>query len=348
MKVHFLDLPPERWLDWFQKRGEPAYREKQLRIALADLLSYGPSVLTPWPRSLRESFFSELEWNPFLEMEEFQDPEDQTVKFRLTLRDRRMIEMVLIPEKNRLTLCLSTQAGCAFRCSFCRTGDGGFFRHLLPSEIVGQWAYARAWARVNLDRPITHLVFMGMGEPLHNYDHLITTLDLLTDPSFRIQFSPRRITVSTVGVLTRLESFILQRQENLAISLHSARPELRKMIVPSETAYPIAEVRKLLIRERERFTKRKLTAEVVLLSGVNDSAEDARAIALWCKNLPIRVNLIPYNPYPEGRFEPPPLSVILEFQRILWEKGIPTFIRRPRGRGILAACGNLLPSLQEV
>jgi 23S rRNA (adenine2503-C2)-methyltransferase len=347
MKTHFLDLPPEERIRWLRERGEPTYRERQVRDALPDLFIRGPLALSTWSYTLKELFFSEFDWNPFSAIEEFHDPEDQTVKFRLTLSDRQMIEMVLIPEGNRLTLCLSTQAGCAFRCAFCRTGDGGFFRHLLPSEIFGQWAYARAWARERWNRPISHLVFMGMGEPFHNYDHLIATLDLLTDPSFRIQYSPQRITVSTVGILPRLESFILHRRENLAISLHSARPELRKTLVPSESAYPIAEIRKLLLREKGRFSKRKLTAEVVLLSGVNDSLKDAQALALWCKGLPIRVNLIPYNPYPYGRFMPPSSSLLLRFQRILKERGIPVFIRKPRGRGVLAACGNLLPNLRE-
>jgi 23S rRNA (adenine2503-C2)-methyltransferase len=263
---------------------------------------------------------------------------DGTVKYLLALEDGATVECVTIPEARRRTLCLSTQVGCALRCAFCLTGLAGFRRNLTCGEIVGQVAVLMSDAAAS-DKP-WNLVFMGMGEPLLNADATLAALRLLMDKD-GFAISPRRMTLSTVGIIPGLERLMAEPQRpNLAVSLHAARPELRQRLMPIEAKYPLQDV----IALARRYTPPsggRVTFEYVLLKGVNDSVADARALVRRLGDLGAKVNLIPLNAVPHIPFEPPAPEAVDAFARVLSDARIPVSVRQPRGQDVLAACGQL-------
>jgi len=337
---HFLDQEPKRVEEELFRWGEPSYRFQQLIDQYPTYFLNSPDALSNWPKPLRGKFFSYYRYSVFREYSYLTD-RDGTTKVVVTLQDGKKVEFVLLPEEDRLTFCLSTQVGCAFSCRFCRTGEGGFQRNLTPSEIVGQYLLGNFLGRELYFRKGTGILFMGMGEPFHNFENLKIALAWIEE---KFSFSYRRITVSTVGVLNPLKEFILFRREHLAISLHSAIPSVRRFLVPSEKAFPIEKMKDLLIRYKEHLLPpRKLTLEVVLLAGVNDDEKNAVALVEFSRDLPVRIQLIPYNPYPGGKFTRPQERRVFRFQERIRREGIPVFVRKTKGLGILAACGTLLP-----
>jgi 23S rRNA (adenine2503-C2)-methyltransferase len=264
--------------------------------------------------------------------------EDGAKKFVLTLSDGLAVESVLIPEDDRLTLCLSTQVGCTLDCRFCLTGTMGLHRNLRVAEILAQVLAAQDHCAEN--PPITNLVFMGMGEPLANIDALTEAIRRLTNRTWGFGFSPRRITVSTAGLASRLKD-IAPLGVNVAISLNATTDQARHRLMPA--ANRLHSLRSLLAacRTYPLPSHRRLTFEYVLLAEVNDGPEDARRLASLLRGLRSKVNLIPFNPFPGSVFRRPSDDTVGSFQEILRRSGLDTFVRKSRGRDVLGACGQL-------
>ena len=263
---------------------------------------------------------------------------DHTRKLLMTLDDALRIETVLIPDEDRLTLCVSTQVGCMLDCGFCLTGTMGLKRNLKAHEIVDQVLTSQD--HLTGTERLTNLVFMGMGEPLANIDALSTAIHCLTNKSWGLGWSPRRITVSTAGLAARLKD-VAALGVNLAISLNGTTEEQRQQLMPA--ASQIASLKTLIAacRRYPLAPTRRLTFEYVLLAGVNDRDEDAHRLVKLLKGLRCKVNLIPFNEFPGNPFRRPTDRNVFAFQTILTHGGIDAFIRKSRGRDVLGACGQL-------
>jgi 23S rRNA (adenine2503-C2)-methyltransferase len=264
---------------------------------------------------------------------------DGTEKFLLRLADGRQLESVFIPDTPAMTFCISTQVGCAMACAFCLTGKMGLVRNLTAGEIAGQ-VRALAAALDMLDKKF-NIVLMGMGEPLHNYDETMRALRILND-EHGLAVSPRRVTLSTVGLLPALEKLAREPlMPNLAISLHAPNDRLREELVPLNKKYGVEEI--IAACKRFPLSKRsRITFEYVLLAGVNDSPDDARQLAKLLAGVKSKVNLIPLNAAPGIPFERPSDQAIDQFARILADRGMLVSVRKSRGRDIRAACGQLI------
>ncbi len=266
---------------------------------------------------------------------------DGTCKWLLRFADGQEVESVFIPEEDRGALCVSTQVGCTLSCSFCHTGTMPLVRNLSAGEILAQMLVARdrlgEWPTGRRDRRFTNLVVMGMGEPLFNYDHLVTALRIAMDPA-GLDLSRRRITVSTSGVVPRIEQLGRDLGTGLAVSLHAVRDELRDRLVPINRKWNIAS---LLDACRRYPTRRRITFEYVMLKGINDSDADARELVRLLRGIPAKVNLIPFNPWPGAPYACSSSNRIRAFAAIVEAGNIAAPLRQPRGRDILAACGQL-------
>ncbi|RMF15722.1 MAG: 23S rRNA (adenine(2503)-C(2))-methyltransferase RlmN [Candidatus Dadabacteria bacterium] len=340
MKSLPADMPPAELRQWFAEHGWPGYRARQLFEAQRKYAASGEARITTWSAELCNQVFEELDWSWWQELQHWRDPEDATEKWVVTLRDGQRMQMVMIPDRDRRTLCVSSQVGCAMGCTFCSTGEMRLQRNLTGGEILGQILLVDRLLRDRGDRGLTNLVFMGMGEPLHNEYAVRTALDWIISTD-GLGWSPDRVTISTVGIAAPLRRLIRESRVNLAISLHAARPDVRAGIVPAERGLPADELRALLLDEIRALRNRKLTFEVVLLAGINDSEDDARELIRYVSGLNAMVNLIPFNPWPGGRYSRPARPAVERFQRLLQDASISCFIRRTRGRNILAACGTL-------
>ena len=274
---------------------------------------------------------------------------DGTVKFGFRLADGALVESVLIPEKGRHTLCLSSQAGCAMGCSFCCTGRLGLVRNLRPAEMVNQVLAAIQYLReqgVKNATPrdyINNLVFMGMGEPLANYDNQLTTLAILMEPR-GLEFTPRRVTVSTCGLVPRIEPLGRATRVNLAVSLHAADDETRNRLMPVNKRYGIDQL--LAACRAYPLGKRQVILfEYTLIQGVNDSPAAARKLAARLDGIACRINLLPYNESDQLPYRCPDGATIQAFRQVLHEAGFRTLVRSSRGQDINAACGQLAGGL---
>ncbi len=277
-----------------------------------------------------------------------QQAQDGTRKWLLRLVDGNCIETVFIPEEDRGTLCVSSQVGCALDCSFCATGRQGFNRNLDAAEIIAQlWVANRALGKdPKGERVITNVVMMGMGEPLLNFDHVVRAMHLMLDDS-AYGLSKRRVTLSTAGVVPALDRLRVACPVSLAVSLHAPDDGLRDQLVPLNKKYPIAELLDACKRYVTDEPRRRVTFEYVMLAGVNDSIEQAHALAALLKNLPSKVNLIPFNPFPQTQYTRSSKAVIDRFRQVLMEAGLVTVTRKTRGDDIDAACGQLAGRVQD-
>jgi 23S rRNA (adenine2503-C2)-methyltransferase len=269
---------------------------------------------------------------------------DGTRKWLLRFPDGQEVECVHIPEEDRGTLCVSSQVGCTLTCTFCHTGTQRLVRNLEPAEIVGQVMVARdalgEWPSPKDDRQLTNIVMMGMGEPLYNYDNVATALAIVMDHE-GLSISKRKITLSTSGVVPMIRRCGAELGVNLAISLHAVTDELRNTLVPLNRKYPIAELLDACRTYPGSSNARRITFEYVMLKGVNDSPAEARALVRLLKGIPAKVNLIPFNPWPGAPYECSSESAIAAFADIVNAAGYSAPVRAPRGRDILAACGQL-------
>src|SRR5579885_2138093 len=269
---------------------------------------------------------------------------DGTRKWLLRFADGQEVETVHIPEEDRGTLCVSSQVGCTLTCKFCHTGTQRLVRNLTAAEIVGQVMIARdalgEWPSPQDDRQLTNIVLMGMGEPLYNYDEVAKALKIVMDHE-GLSMSRRKITLSTSGVVPMIGRCGEELGVNLAISLHAVTDELRDMLVPLNKKYPIAELLEACRTYPGSSNARRITFEYVMLKGVNDSPAEARALVRLLAGIPAKVNLIPFNPWPGAPFECSTDEAIAAFADIVNAAGYSSPVRTPRGRDILAACGQL-------
>jgi 23S rRNA (adenine2503-C2)-methyltransferase len=320
--------------------GLPRFRGEQIWrwVHGAGVRSF--DEMTNLPRALRAELAGRATLGT-LAVDAVQTSHDGTRKLRLLTRDGKAIETVLIPDGEKLTQCISSQVGCALDCQFCATAKLGLARHMDPGEIVDQVYRARALlAEVEPGRRVTNLVYMGMGEPLHNYDHVVKSLRILTH-ELGVNLSQRRITVSTVGLVPGIEKLGQESvRPNLAVSLNAASDEVRDRIMPVNRKWNIARLLDA-IRAYPLEQRRRVTFEYVLLAGVNDSMEDAARLARLLRGIPCKVNLIPWNPHPESPFQRPTPAAIDAFQNQVKRLGLPAYLRTPRGDDIDAACGQL-------
>jgi 23S rRNA (adenine2503-C2)-methyltransferase len=264
--------------------------------------------------------------------------EDGTRKFIFRLDDGKVIESVLIPDEDRLTLCLSTQVGCTLDCAFCLTGQMGLQRNLKAHEIIGQVLAVES--EIGKDRSLTNLVLMGMGEPLANLDAVEDAIHRITNQTWGLGFSPRRITLSTAGLAPRLKR-VAELGVNLAVSLNATTDSQRDRLMPAvNKAYPLATLMKAC-RAFPLKPRRRLTFEYVLLRGENDTEQDAVRLTRLVRGLRCKVNLIPFNEFPASPFRRPADETVLRFQSVLTRAGLDAFIRKSKGRDILGACGQL-------
>ncbi len=276
-----------------------------------------------------------------LEIAEVQTSSDGTRKLRLVTRDGQSIESVLIPDGDKTTQCISSQVGCAVDCQFCATAKLGLVRNLDAGEIVDQVYLARRLlAELEPGRHLTNIVYMGMGEPLHNYDNLIQSLRILTHDK-GAKLAQRRVTVSTSGLVPKLERLGRETvRPNLAVSLNAANDDTRDEIMPINRKWNIAKLMAAL-KAYPLEQRRRITFEYVLLAGVNDSLRDASQLSKLLRGVRCKVNIIPWNPHPEAPYERPAPAVIDAFQSECKRLGLPTYLRTPRGDDIDAACGQL-------
>lgn len=357
-KTDLLALTLPQLQAWLTERGEPAFRAKQLYNWLYQHLSTDFGQMTNLPQSLREKLAEEASIGPMIVRSELHSKDDRTRKILLELADGKLIESVLmlyppLGEHNaRATVCVSTQAGCAFGCTFCATGQMGFDRHLSAGEIVAQVLYfARElrnapWTATGLpgstpiDR-ITNIVLMGMGEPLHNYNNVLQALRILNSPE-GFNLGARHMTVSTVGLVPAIRKLSQEPlQVNLAISLHAPTDELRSQTMPVNRKYPLPELI-AACKDYIAATRRQVTFEYVLLAGVNDTPEYAHLLGDLLAPLKqfAHVNCIPVNATSASYRTPGP-EAIRAFRDILFEHGISNSVRAERGDDIAAACGQL-------
>ena len=337
-----LDLTPAdattRLTEWVAAEGLPAYRAAQLlrRLWVAPVASWQDA--TELPMALRDKLDATFPL-PRLVAEVVQESQDGTLKFLWDLPDGEKIESVLIPTATRRTLCISSQAGCALGCVFCATGRMGFRRNLAVWEIVAQ---VREIVLRNPEHKPTNVVFMGMGEPLLNWEAVNAALTILNSPS-GLGIGARHITVSTVGIVPGMLALAKRPEQfRLAISLHSPHPDDRRALMPIEKRYPLKDV-----LEAAKIFQRRITLEYVLIAGKNDRERDAVALASIARRLGANVNLLPLHPGGSPELQPTSGARIREFRDELTARGIEAVVRRSRGLDIDAACGKLRVSVER-
>jgi 23S rRNA (adenine2503-C2)-methyltransferase len=273
---------------------------------------------------------------------------DGTRKWLLNVGTGNAIETVFIPERNRGTLCISSQAGCALACTFCSTGRQGFNRNLTVSEIIGQlWLANRKLGRgVEVPRPITNVVMMGMGEPLANFDNVVAALQLMLDDD-AYGLSRRRVTLSTSGLVPAIDRLRDACPVALAVSLHAPNDALRSEIVPINKKYPLKELLAACVRYLDKAPRDFITFEYVMLAGVNDSVEQAQQLARLLKTVPCKINLIPFNPFEQSGYRRSDAAAVARFRDVLMQRDFTVLVRKTRGDDIDAACGQLAGQVQD-
>jgi 23S rRNA (adenine2503-C2)-methyltransferase len=341
-KVNLLNYNYLQMRELLSSWGEQPYRAQQLMqwIHQVGLLNF--VQMTNLGKALREKL-TQFACLDLPEIVTCQKSSDGTHKWLLKLHCGNCIETVFIPEKNRGTLCVSSQVGCALNCSFCSTAKQGFNRNLTTAEIIGQvWLAVRALsaAKGTHDKQITNVVMMGMGEPLLNFDNVVSAMNIMMD-DFAYGLSKRRVTLSTSGVVPDLERLKTVSSVALAVSLHAPNDKLRNELVPINRKYPLSQLMALCKTYFKDEPRRKVTFEYVMLKGINDQPEHANQLIKLLHDVPSKVNLIPFNPFPMTQYQRSSQEVIDAFRNQLIANGINTITRKTRGEDIDAACGQL-------
>ncbi len=324
----------------FLEMGEQRFRASQAMKWIYGEQQLDFSAFSNFSKVLRQKLSEEYQATvPELLSE--QVSKDGTIKWLLKVDDVNAVETVYIPEKNRGTLCVSSQVGCTLNCTFCATGAQGFNRHLSTAEIIAQvWVAAKQLNHTQLDRKITNVVMMGMGEPLANYSQVLPALNIMRD-DFGFGFANKRVTVSTAGLVPYIDRLNQDADVSLAISLHAPFDELRNQLVPLNKKYNI----KTLLNACQNFVKDKrkarITIEYTLIDGMNDKPEHAHALCKILAHMPSKINLIPFNPFSGTAFKQAKPEAIERFKSICMKNGFITTVRKTRGDDIAAACGQL-------
>jgi 23S rRNA (adenine2503-C2)-methyltransferase len=347
-RVELLGATPEERTEVIDRIleacGQPAFRRRQIEEWVFEHGARDFEEMTNLPNDLRRELAARLSLTP-LEPAYVDRSKDGTIKHLWALDDGERVESVLIPTRQRLTLCISSQVGCALACRFCATGYFGFRRQLRAAEIVAQYRDSNRIALEEMGRPVTNVVYMGMGEPLANLDAVIRSLTVLHG-SFGL--GARRITVSTVGLVPGINELARRPEQfELAVSLHAPTHELRLELMPVEKRYPLPDLFDAL-RKYQTRKNRRISLEYTMIDGVNDDPELASALADQTHGLMCFVNLIPFNPIPaKPEWRPSSGGRIEAFAQRLSERGVPSAVRVPRGRDIAAACGQLRLAREE-
>ncbi|MGB9856965.1 MAG: 23S rRNA (adenine(2503)-C(2))-methyltransferase RlmN [Dictyoglomaceae bacterium] len=316
---------------------EPPYRAQQITDWIYKKLVLDPLLMTNLPKNLREKLKENFSFSLPEVVNKIE--EENTTKFLFKLEDGEIIESVLIIHSERITLCVSTQVGCPYRCQFCATGLVGFKRNLSTGEIISQILWAKIFLK-NIGKDLTNVVYMGMGEPLANYKNVLKSIKILNAP-WGINMGVRHISLSTVGLVPQIYKLSEEKIPiTLAISLHAPENELRNILVPINKKYPLEELLPACWYYVEK-TSRRVSFEYVLLEEVNDTLEMAEKLVKLLKGKPAHVNLIPWNPVKEFPWKRPSLLRIKRFEKFLRERGINTTVRISRGERIKAGCGQL-------
>ncbi len=340
-KVNLLNFDRQGLQAYFAEIGEKPFRAAQL---LKWIYQFGVddfNAMSNLSKSLRKKL-SEVAEIKLPEIVTEQHSDDGTIKWLLRLDSGNSIETVFIPEGDRGTLCISSQVGCALECSFCSTAQQGFNRNLTTAEIISQVVIANRALKCipRNERVISNVVFMGMGEPLLNFDNVVAAINILLEDN-AYGLSKRRVTLSTSGVIPALDRLKEVTDVSLALSLHAPNDELRNELVPINRKYPIKELLAACKRYVSGETKRKVTVEYVLLDGVNDKPRHARELVKLLKDFPCKINLIPFNPFPDSGYKTSSAEAIESFRNIVVKGGLLTTTRKTRGEDIDAACGQL-------
>ncbi|NOX08384.1 MAG: 23S rRNA (adenine(2503)-C(2))-methyltransferase RlmN [Gammaproteobacteria bacterium] len=340
-KINLLDLDRQGLEHFFAERSEKSFRATQLMKWVYQMGVDDFQLMTNMSKVLRTALEQDAEIRlPEVTVDQLSD--DGSRKWLLRLADGNSIEMVYIPERERGTLCVSSQVGCALNCSFCSTAQQGFNRNLSTGDIIAQVLVAERMLREpgSDRRAVTNVVMMGMGEPLLNFDNVVSAMRLMLD-DFAFGLSKRRVTLSSSGVVPALDQLKQACNVSLAISLHASNDALRDELVPINKKYPIKELLAACKRYVQDEPRRRVTFEYVMLKGVNDSDQDARALVKVLRGVPAKVNLIPFNPFDKTRYQCSSAQRILAFRDILIKAGMNTMTRKTRGDDIDAACGQL-------
>ncbi len=339
MTIHAHDFLLTEWTQWFVSQGEKPFRAKQILQWAYERLKTDWEEMTDLNKALRQKLTSAFHWNSLTQVSVQQSKDQETIKFLWELQDGKLVESVLICSADRRTVCVSSQVGCPARCAFCASGKEGLIRNLTAGEIFEQVYEIHRYLQAKGER-VSHVVFMGMGEPFENYDNVLKSIHLLIDP-LRLNLSQRRITVSTVGVVDAIRRFMHENLKvNLVLSLHAPNQHIRKKIIPYARRYELEDVLSAML-DYSRATHRDITYEYTLISGINDKPEHAEELAKLVSRQPCTVNLIPYNPVPGLNLNRPEKESIEAFRQILEESGIVTTWRYTKGKDIAAACGQL-------
>jgi len=345
-KQNLLDLDQAAMRSFFAKLGEKPFHGTQVIQWIHQRGELAFERMTDLSKSLRQNLLEHAQVR-VPEIVHDHLAEDGTRKWLMKLQDGNCIETVFIPEEDRGTLCISSQVGCMLNCTFCSTAQQGFNRNLQVGEIIGQlWVAAEALGQHGNDRIITNVVMMGMGEPLLNYDNVISAMRLMLD-DHAYGLSRRRVTLSTSGVVPAIDNLRTDLPVSLAVSLHAPNDALRNELVPLNKKYPIKELLAACRRYVADDNRRRITFEYVMLQSVNDSEEHAKELARILADVPSKVNLIPFNPFPQTEYVRSSRQTIDRFRDILMQKGIITVTRKTRGDDIDAACGQLAGRVQD-
>lgn len=347
MKQNLLDFDAQQMTAWFAEQGEKPFRAKQV---LRWIYKSGESdfdAMSDLAKSLREMLKQKACIQAPSVMRE-ETASDGTHKWLLDVGTGNAVETVFIPEEDRGTLCVSTQAGCALDCAFCSTGKQGFNRNLSTAEIIGQvwWANRQLGKNADGNWPITNVVLMGMGEPLLNFDSTVSALSLMLDDN-AYGLSRRRVTVSTSGVVPAMDRLREECPVALAISLHAPNDALRNVLVPINQKYPLRELMAACQRYLVKAPRDFVTFEYVMLAGVNDGVQHARELIELVRDVPCKFNLIPFNPFPQAPYQRSDMDTVKRFRDVLMQANIVTTIRKVRGDDIAAACGQLAGQVQD-
>lgn len=332
-------LSLEELKEFFVQKGDKPFRAQQVYEWLWMKSAKSFDQMTNLSLATREMLVQNFVIN-HIKVDNMQRSADGTIKNAVTLHDGLVVESVLIPTEKRITACVSSQVGCSLACKFCATARLKRQRNLSPDEIYDQVAAIKEQAELFFGRPLTNIVFMGMGEPLLNYANVKAAIEKITSQK-GLNMASRRITVSTVGVAKMIKKMADDQVKfNLAVSLHSAINQTRSSIMPINDTNSLEELSEALAYWYQK-TKSKVTFEYVVWKGINDTEEDAKALLKFCKGVPSKVNLIEYNPIDDGNFQQAPDHVLNMYMDLLEKNGITTRIRKSRGKDIDAACGQL-------
>ncbi|MFH2012471.1 MAG: 23S rRNA (adenine(2503)-C(2))-methyltransferase RlmN [Pseudomonadota bacterium] len=322
--------------------GEDRYRASQILKWIYQYAATSFDEMINLSKRLRDKLDKTF-YISILNLVKVDSSNDGTRKYLFKLEDGNLIESVLIPETGRLTLCISTQVGCALGCKFCLTGRGGFIRNLETTEIINQICCIKDSLPKN--KKVSNLVLMGMGEPLANYKKTLKALRIITDPD-GLQFSPRKVTLSTAGLVPGIKKLGEDIQVSLAVSLNATEDSIRDYLMPVNRKYPL----EMLLKACHEFPlppRKRITFEYILIKGMNDSLDDAKRLVKILKGIRCKINLIPFNEHPASEYKRPDDDVINRFQQVLIDSNYTSTIRASKGSDILAACGQLGSSWQN-